>query len=127
MPGKIMTDTLIHSIWDAEDRGLSCGIKRPTGHGNRLLILAMIGDNGLVKDSLKIWIRIDKNKRPLSMDYHHDIDFETVYNWMESVLKSGEIPPGSVISYDNATVHGKRVSFRHLYEVWEVHGDLLGS
>ena len=104
-PRKILTDNTVKSAQDAEERGLSPGIKWNAGdRGNRLLVLHMIGPNGLLRNWERIWIH--KKGTIQSEDYHNDITFETFLEWfMENI---DELPQNSVIVIDNASIHNKR-------------------
>ena len=104
-PKKILTDNTVKSAQDAEERNLSPGIKWNAGdRGNRLLVLHMIGPNGLLRNWERIWIH--KNGTIQSEDYHNDITFETFLEWfMENI---DELPQNSVIVIDNASIHNKR-------------------
>ena len=104
-PNKFLTDCTIKSANDAKEKGLSTGIKWHSGRGNRLLILHMIGPDGLIPEVEKIWIRTS-NQTPQSDDYHHDIDSATFYNWFKDSLK--HLPPNAVVVMDNASIHNKR-------------------
>ena len=42
MPSRILTDTTIQSAEDAKERGLTTGVKRPAGKGQRLIMMAMV-------------------------------------------------------------------------------------
>ena len=104
-PRRLLTDLTVKSAQDAADRGLSSGIKWNAGdRGNRLLVLHMIGPNGLLKNWERIWIH--KKGEIQSEDYHNDITFETFLEWfMENIH---ELPQNSVIVIDNASIHNKR-------------------
>ena len=104
-PRKILTDNTVKSAEDAKERGLTLGIKWNSGdRGNRLLVLHMIGPNGLLRNWERIWIH--KNGTVQSEDYHNDITFETFLDWfMENIH---ELPENSVIVIDNASIHNKR-------------------
>lgn len=104
-PKKILTDNTVKSAQDAEERNLSPGIKWNAGdRGNRLLVLHMIGPNGLLRNWERIWIH--KKGTIQSEDYHNDITFETFLEWfMENI---DELPQNSVIVIDNASIHNKR-------------------
>ena len=68
-PEKLLTDLTVKSVQEALDKGLSTGIHRTKGRGNRLLILHMLGPDGLIPECLRVWIRSDKTIQ--SEDYHH--------------------------------------------------------
>ena len=68
-PDKLLTDLTVRSVQEALDRGLTTGIHRTKGRGNRLLILHMLGPDGLIPECERIWIRSDKTIQ--TEDYHH--------------------------------------------------------
>ena len=102
-PHKLLVDLTIQSAEDAKQKGLSPGLKWNAGRGNRLLILHLIGPNGLVPEMERIWIR--KAGTVQSEDYHNDITAETMYDWFKAALEY--LPQDSVIVIDNASVHNK--------------------
>lgn len=68
-PTKLLTDCTIKTPQQAKELGLSAGLKWNAGRGNRLLILHMIGPNGLIKELERIWIRSDRKIQ--CEDYHN--------------------------------------------------------
>ena len=103
-PPKFLTDTSILSAQDAKSKGKSSGIQWNAGRGNRLLILHMIGPDGLVEKLERVYIRTDKKVQ--SDDYHNDFDAKTMYKWYKEAIK--HLPLNSVIVIDNASIHNKR-------------------
>ena len=103
-PNKLLTDNTVLSAQDAKDRNLSTGLKWNAGRGNRILVLHMIGPNGLLKKFERVWIR--KSGKIQCDDYHNDIDFETFLTWFMECID--ELPEHSVIVIDNASIHNKR-------------------
>ena len=61
--------SLVRSVQEAQDKGLTTGIHRTKGRGNRLLILHMVGPDGLIPECLRVWIR--SNKTIQCEDYHN--------------------------------------------------------
>ena len=102
-PTKLLTDCTIKSAEDAKDKGLSTGLKWNPGRGNRLLILHMIGSDGLIPEAEKIWIHT--NRKVQSDDYHADIDAKIFFDWFKEVLP--HLPPNAVVVMDNASFHNK--------------------
>ena len=98
-----MVDLTVQSAEDAKKKGLSSGLKWNPGRGNRLLILHLIGPDGLVPEMERIWIR--KSGTIQSEDYHNDITAETMYDWFKAALDY--LPKDSVVVIDNASVHNK--------------------
>ena len=68
-PRKLLTDCNIQSAQQAEEIGLTTGLTWNSGRGNRLLILHMIGPDGLLKELERIWIRSDRKIQ--CEDYHN--------------------------------------------------------
>ena len=56
--GNMLTDTTIRCIEDSKE--LSAGLKWNSSRGNRILVLHLIGPNGLVKEFERIWIHKKK-------------------------------------------------------------------
>jgi hypothetical protein len=100
-PPKFFTDTTILSAEDGKAKGYSSGLQWNAGRGNRLLILHMIGPDGLVEELERVYIRTDKEVQ--SDDYHNDFDAETMYKWYKEAIK--HLPLNSVIVIDNASIH----------------------
>ena len=69
MNGKVWVDTTVTSAADANEKGLSTGIKIPAGKGKRLIIIGMGSIDGWLEGSLGCWKRSTK-KGPLPADYH---------------------------------------------------------
>ena len=102
-PTRLLIDGTIKSGIDAKDKGAS-GLKWNAGRGNGLLVLHIIGDEGLVSGAERIWIH--KNGESMSADYHDDIDSETFFNWFKDCLPS--LPDNAVVVMDNSSIHNKR-------------------
>ena len=111
-PQWVLHDTTIKSAADASSRGLTTGIPRPAGVGLRLIMVAMGGLQGFVDGSVQLWKRSAKNG-VLSEDYHCDINAENFEEWLSSVLPN--LPPNSVLVFDNASYHSKKVQYLSLY------------
>ena len=103
-PPKFVTDTTILSAEKAKELGYTSGLKWNAGRGNRLLILHMIGPDGLIKDLERVYIRT--NRKVQSDDYHNDFDAKTCYDWYKESL--AHLPLNSVVVIDNASIHNKR-------------------
>ena len=52
----------------AEDRGLSTGLKIPSGKGQRCIIVGIGSKDGTLK--IDCWKRSKKNQKSISEDYH---------------------------------------------------------
>ena len=70
-----MTDLTVRSVEEASEKGLTTGIHRTKGRGNRLLILHLLGPDGLIPECMRVWIR--SNKTIQSEDYHH-VSFKVI-------------------------------------------------
>ena len=103
-PRKMMMDITVESAMQAEEQGLSTGCKWNAGRGNCLLILHIIGPDGLLHKYKRVWIRSKNTVQ--SEDYHTDIDAKTFYDWFKEVLMG--LPPNSVVVLDNCSIHNKR-------------------
>ena len=103
-PRKLLTDNTVESAQDAKDKDLSPGLKWNPSRGNRLLILHLIGPDGLVPEFERIWIRSAGTVQ--SEDYHHDIDSATFNAWFLENIDA--LPYGSVVVIDNASIHNTR-------------------
>ena len=64
---RVWCDTTVVSAEDAAEKGLSTGLKIPSGKGQRCIIIGIGNENGWLK--LDIWKRSAK-KGPLLADYH---------------------------------------------------------
>ena len=103
-PTSFLTNCTIESADDARAKGLLTGLKWNPSRGNRLLILGMIGPEGVVHETTKIWIRSDR--KVMTEDYHNDIDSKTYYEWLKNVLPY--LPQNAILVIDNASIHNKR-------------------
>lgn len=75
-PTKLLTDCTIRSAGEASQLGLTTGLKWNSGRGNRLLILHMIGPDGLIPELERIWIRSD---RKIQSDDYHNVRISILY------------------------------------------------
>ncbi|KAM7287026.1 uncharacterized protein ISCGN_030720 [Ixodes scapularis] len=98
---KIWVDTTVRSARDAGNRGLSTGLKNPSGKGSRLIVTHVGGDQGFVEGCLDIFHGVK------SGDYHDEMDGNRFEHWFDLFLT--KVEPGSVIVMDNASYHSRRV------------------
>ncbi|KAM7282786.1 uncharacterized protein ISCGN_000027 [Ixodes scapularis] len=98
---KTWVDTTVRSARDAGNRGLSTGLKNPSGKGNRLIVTHFGGDQGFVEGCLDIFHGVK------SGDYHDEMDGNRLEHWFDLFLT--KVEPGSVIVMDNASYHSRRV------------------
>lgn len=95
---KTWIDNTIKSPRDAFLQGLTTGSINPTGKGKRLIVLNIGSEDGFVPGAL-LCFESKKN----SNDYHDEMNGETFYEWMESILP--KLKANSVIIMDNASYH----------------------
>lgn len=80
----------------SEDGGV---ISKPTGKGERLIIVNAISENGWVPNA-KLVFKADKK----ADDYHSNMNWEVFRDWFENKLLKN-IPENSIIHMDNAAYH----------------------
>ena len=103
-PKKLLVDITVHSADQAKAADLSASVKWNPGRGNRILILHIIGPDGLLKQHKRVWIH--SNRKIVSDDYHDNITAKDFYEWFKGVLL--DLPPYSVVVIDNASIHNTR-------------------
>jgi len=79
-----------------EDGGV---ISKPTGKGDRLIIVNAISEDGWVPDSKLVFKASLKTD-----DYHSSMNWNVFKDWFENKLLPN-IPPNSIIHMDNAAYH----------------------
>lgn len=99
---KTWVDKTIKSHRDAFLQGLTTGSKNPTGKGKRLIVLHIGSEDGFVAGGL-LCFESKKN----SSDYHDEMNGETFYDWMESILP--RLKENCVIVMDNASYHSVKL------------------
>ena len=103
-PKKLLVDITLESADQAKAADLSTSLRWNPGRGNRILILGIIGPDGLLKKHLRVWIH--SNRKIVSDDYHDNITAKDFYEWFREVLL--DLPPNSVVVIDNASIHNTR-------------------
>ncbi|XP_056629839.1 uncharacterized protein LOC130440599 [Diorhabda sublineata] len=98
---KVWTDTTILSARDAFIRGLSTGLKNPTGKGQRLIILHIDSENGFVEK------RLDMFQSKKTGDYHEEMNSDRFEGWFQGILN--KLEDGSVIVMDNVSYHSRKL------------------
>lgn len=98
---KCWCDTTVNSVKNAFLRGLTTGLKNPSGKGKRLIILHIGNEDGFVNGGALVF---ESNK---SSDYHEEMTGNVFNEWFSQVLDILE--PGSVIVLDNASYHSVKV------------------
>ena len=66
----------------------------------------MVTPDGLLPEAERIWIRIDRKTKIVSEDYHHDIDFQTYFQWWRDIAP--HIPINAAVVIDNCKFHNVR-------------------
>jgi transposase len=84
-------------IWYSEEDGP--WVQKPTGKGERLIIINAITNDGWVPDA-KLVFKATKR----SGDYHGQMNWEMFHKWFTEKLMPN-IPPKSLIIMDNASYH----------------------
>lgn len=98
---KVWVDTTITSKRNAFLRGLTVGLKNPSGKGKRYVIVHAGNEEGFVKGAALVFG--GKNEG----DYHGEMDGPQYKNWFKNRLLSN-LKPNSVIILDNASYHSVR-------------------
>lgn len=107
-----------------EDGGI---LGKPTGKGERLIIVNAIGENGWIPNAKLVFKSTKKTD-----DYHSNMNWEVFKDWFENQLLKN-IPPDSVIHMDNAAYHNILTedafpktthTIRRLQE-WLTHNDIV--
>ncbi|KAM7315596.1 uncharacterized protein ISCGN_005379 [Ixodes scapularis] len=107
---KIWFDTTVRSARDAGNRGLSTGLKNPSGKGSRLIVTHVGGDQGFVEGCLDIFHGVK------SGDYHDEMDGNRFEHWFDLFLT--KVEPGSVIVMDNASCVPTKSSTKSVIQEW---------
>ncbi|GBM76097.1 hypothetical protein AVEN_122563-1 [Araneus ventricosus] len=95
---KVWQDKTIKSCSDARRKGLSTGLKGPSGKGGRLIITHVGSERGFVNDAADIF----SSKK--TKDYHEEMDGNHFESWFKSKLIP-KLEPNSIIVMDNASYH----------------------
>ncbi|XP_042147469.1 uncharacterized protein LOC120845180 [Ixodes scapularis] len=98
---KIWVHTMVRSARYAGNRGLSTGLKNPSGEGSRLIVTHVGGDEGFVEGCLDIFHRVK------SGDYYDEMDANRCECCFDLFLP--KVEPGSIIVMDNASYYSRRV------------------
>lgn len=96
----VWTDTTVKSSADAFRRGLTTGLKQPSGKGQRVIVTHIGSKDGFVDGCLDVF----RGKK--TGDYHEEMDGPRFESWFDGVLR--RLPSGSVIVMDNASYHSRR-------------------
>ncbi|XP_040063883.1 uncharacterized protein LOC120838169 [Ixodes scapularis] len=82
-------------------RGLTTGLKQPSGKGQRLIVTHIGSEDGSVPGCLDVF----RGKK--TGDYHEEMDGPRFEKWFDDVLQ--KLPTGSAIVMDNAPYHSRRL------------------
>ncbi|KAH9364836.1 hypothetical protein HPB48_018977 [Haemaphysalis longicornis] len=96
---KAWREDAVKTSEDASLRGLTTGLKQPSGKGARLIVTHIGNEDGFVDGCLSVF------KGTKSGDYHEEMDGEHFEAWFDSVLT--KLPQGSVAVMDNASYHSR--------------------
>ncbi|KAM7308216.1 uncharacterized protein ISCGN_011850 [Ixodes scapularis] len=97
----VWVDSTVTSSHDAFMRGLTTGLKQPSGKGQRLIVTHIGSEDGFVPGCLDVF----RDKK--TGDYHDEMDGPRFEKWFDDVLQ--KLPTGSVIVMDNAPYHSRRL------------------
>lgn len=97
---KVWVDTTVISSYDAFMRGLTTGLKQPSGKGQRLIVTHIGSEDGFIDGCLDVF----RGKK--TGDYHEEMDGTRFEKWFDTVLQ--KVPQRSVIVMDNAPYHSRR-------------------
>ncbi|RVE52537.1 hypothetical protein evm_002931 [Chilo suppressalis] len=96
---KVWVDTTIESSKQAFSKGVTIGLKSPTGKGRRLIISHIGSDKGFVEAGLLIF-----ESKKNSMDYQEEMNSECFEEWLKRILPN--LKPNAL---DNAPYHSRKV------------------
>lgn len=91
----------IKCLRDAFIRGLTAGLKNPSGRGERIIVLHIGSDDGFLEGGQLVF----QSKK--TCDYHEEMNADVFEKWFLQVLPLLE--PNSVIVLDNASYHSRYV------------------
>jgi transposase len=104
---KEWRDKTITTPKDAFLAGFTVGLKHPTAHGPRFVIVHEGGRNGFINNAKLVFLA----KKNLA-DYHDEMDSEIFEKCFQDQLLPN-IRPGSVIVMDNAAYHSRKSELLH--------------
>ena len=97
----------IEKMWVEDDPraigGTKGGIRKPSGKGNRLIILHAGGENGWIHGANLVF-----QSKKVTGDYHDEMTSEHFEEWFHDSLMPN-IQPNSLIVIDNAPYHSRRL------------------
>ncbi|XP_040078591.2 uncharacterized protein LOC120850213 [Ixodes scapularis] len=97
----VWVDCTVTSSHDAFMRGLTTGLKQPSGKGQRLIVTHIGCEDGFVAGCLDVFRGVKTG------DYHEEMNGTRFETWFEAVLQM--LPTGNVIVMDHASYHSRRL------------------
>ncbi|XP_037501028.1 uncharacterized protein LOC119374896 [Rhipicephalus sanguineus] len=97
---KVWEDATVSSRAEAFRKGVTTGLRAPSGKGGRLIVLHDASENGFVHGASLVF----RTKRSVTSDYHSEMDCPRVERWFKEQLLPN-IEPRSVIVMDNTPDH----------------------
>lgn len=98
---KVWQDLTVVSAKDAFLKGLSTGLKSPSGKGKRIIILHIGNENGFVENGFLVF------ELHSMREYHEEMDGKVFCDWFERV--SPLLDENCVIVMDNAPYHSVKM------------------
>lgn len=92
---------MIESSKQAFSKGLTTGLKGPTGKG-RLIISHIGSDEGFLEDGLLIF-----ESKKNTGDYHEEMNSKCFEDWLKTILPN--LRPNAVLVLHNAPYHSRKV------------------
>lgn len=97
---KVWEDTTVSSREDAFRKGLTTGLRAPSGKGGRLIVLHAGSEKGFVNGGCLVF----RAAKSATADYHSEMDGPRFEKWFTEQLLPN-IEPRSVVVMDNASYH----------------------
>ncbi|KAM7287678.1 uncharacterized protein ISCGN_031369 [Ixodes scapularis] len=101
---KVLKDTTVKTPRDAFNKGLTVGLKNPSGKGERFIVVHAGSNEGFVDDAAEVF-RAKKGNG----DYHEEMNGARFEKWFTEKLLQN-LRPNSVIVMDNASYHSVKGS-----------------
>ncbi|XP_049274292.1 uncharacterized protein LOC125759487 [Rhipicephalus sanguineus] len=94
---KVWEDATVSSREDAFRKGLTSGLRTPSGKGGRLIVLHAGSENGFLDGASLVF----RAKKSVNSDYHNEMDGPRFERWFKEQLLPN-IEPRTIIVMDNA-------------------------
>ncbi|XP_072400186.1 uncharacterized protein [Diabrotica undecimpunctata] len=98
---KVWVDCAIKNPRQAFVKGLSTGLRNPSGKGKRLIVLHVGSELGFVNEGVLLF------EGRKTEDYHEEMNASVFENWFNSILQ--KLPKNAIIVMDNASYHSRKV------------------